>query len=226
MTTTKATADSARFWDRNARKYAASPIKDLAGYDTSLARMRGLLSATDSVFELGCGTGTTALKLAPHVKRIVATDVSPEMIAIAREKAVAENCKNIEFAVATADRLPSTDAAFDAVLELNVLHLLPGRERVLAEVRRILRPGGVFISKTPCISEMNMLIRLAIPVAKAVGKAPHVEIFSARVLEAEIKAARFTLVEAARHGSTRKDPRLFIVARLDEIARGSDGHRA
>jgi len=206
------TSDAARFWDRTARKYAADPIKDMAGYERSVARIRSLLSPTDTVLEIGCGTGTTALTLASSARRIVATDVSSEMIAIAREKASAARCGNVEFAVATSDRLPYADGTFDAVLALNVLHLLPNRGQLLAEVRRILKRGGVFISKTPCIGEMNFLIRLAIPVARRLGKAPHVETFSAQMLESGIAKAGFTITETARHGTTRKDPRIFIVA--------------
>ena len=59
-----------RFWDRIARKYAASPIKDIAGYERTIARIAQLLGPTQSVLEIGCGTGTTALKLAPLVARL------------------------------------------------------------------------------------------------------------------------------------------------------------
>lgn len=205
--------DDARFWDRVARKYAADPIKDMAGYERSVTRIRSLLAPTASIFELGCGTGTTAMVLAPHVTRIVATDISNEMISIAREKGAAAACRNVDFTVVAGHSLPSADGAFDAVLALNVLHLVPDRRHVLAEVRRILRPGGLFISKTPCIGEMNMAIRLAIPVARAIGKAPHVETFTAHALEVGIAAAAFTIVETSRRGSKRKDPRIFVVAR-------------
>ena len=72
-----------RFWNRVARKYAALPIADVAGYERSLERTRSYLRPTDKVLEFGCGTGGTALKLAPSVASIVATDISGEMIAIA-----------------------------------------------------------------------------------------------------------------------------------------------
>ena len=101
----------ARFWDRIARKYAADPIKDMDGYARTLDRTRHYLRGTDVVLELGCGTGTTALWLAPHVSRMVATDLSGEMIAIAREKAAAEACRNAEFAVATPERAPDGPTA-------------------------------------------------------------------------------------------------------------------
>lgn len=208
-----ATPSDTRFWDRGARKYAADPIKDMAGYERTLERTRQLLRRADTVLEIGCGTGTTALRLAPSVTRIVATDLSSEMIAIAGEKAAAEACRNIEFSVADAERLQGVDGSLDAVLAFNVLHLITDRAPVLGDIRRLLKSGGLLISKTPCLLEMNPLIRLAVPVARLIGKAPTVSFFSAPVLEAEIAGAGFEILETARHGSGRKDPRIFIVAR-------------
>ena len=203
----------ARFWNRIARKYAADPIKDMTGYERTLERTRGLLRSSDIVMELGCGTGTTALKLAPCVSRIVATDVSSEMIAIAREKAVAQACSNAEFAVVAAGRAPGGDGSFDAVLAFNLLHLIADRPSMLSDVYRLLKPGGLFITKTPCLSEMNPFIRLAVPVMRLIGMAPFVAFFSAVELESEIARAGFTIIERARHGSERKDAQIFIVAR-------------
>lgn len=206
-------AADARFWDRIARKYAADPIKDMDGYARTLDRTRHYLRDTDTVLELGCGTGTTALKLAPHVGRLVATDLSGEMIAIAHEKAAAEGCRNAEFAVATPESAPWPGGTFDAALAFNLWHLVADRVSAFAHVHRVLKPGGLFVSKTPCLAEMNPLIKLAVPVMRFVGKAPYVASFSATALERDIEAAGFTLVERARHGSERKDARIFIVAR-------------
>ena len=218
-------AADARFWDRIARKYAADPIKDMDGYARTLDRTRYYLRGTDTVLELGCGTGTTALTLAPHVGRLVATDLSGEMIAIAREKAAAAACRNAEFVVATPESAPWPDGLFDAVLAFNLWHLVADRVSAFAHVHRVLRPGGLFVSKTPCLAEMNPLIKLAVPVMRFVGKAPYVASFSAVTLERDIEAAGFTLIERARHGSGRKDARIFIVARKadspDEQARRS-----
>jgi len=205
-----------RFWDRVARRYAADPIADMEGYERTVERTRHLLRPTDTVLELGCGTGTTALSLAPHVARMVATDLSGEMIAIAREKAATERCGNAEFAVARPEDAPWPDASFDAVLAFNLWHLVADRAAALAHVRRVLTPGGLFVSKTPCLAEMNPLIRLAVPVARLIGKAPWVAIFSAGGLEREIEAAGFAIVERARHGSGAKDARIFIAARKAE----------
>lgn len=206
-------AKDVRFWDRTARKYAASPIEDLAGYERSIEHARRLLKSTDVVFEFGCGTGTTALKLAPSVARYVATDFSPEMIAIAREKAAAEGCANVEFAVTAPESAHWPDASFDAALGFNVLHLIPDRATALRGVHRMLKPGGLFLSKTPQLKAMNPGIRLLVPLMQAVGQAPYVSFLSAEDLEREIKANGFEIIDRAKHSSGKKDMRTFFVAR-------------
>lgn len=207
------TIDDARFWNGAARKYATAQIKDMAGYERSLARTRQLLGRTDVVLEIGCGTGTTALRVAPFVAQIVASDISSEMIAIAREKAIQQSCANVEFSVAKAESSPGEDGIYDAVLAFNVLHLIAGRPTALAAIYRGLKPGGLFITKTPCLSEMNPLIRLAVPVMQWAGKAAFVSFLTAADLETEIAGAGFKIVERERHGSGRKDARIFIIAR-------------
>lgn len=207
------TIDNARFWDGIARKYATDRIKDMPGYERTIARTRHFLSSSDTVLEVGCGTGTTALKLAPFVALIVGSDMSNEMVAIAREKAIALSCQNAEFTVAAADRSPGSDGSYDAVLAFNLLHLIADRPATLARIHRLLKPGGLFISKTPCLSEMNPLIRVVVPLMRFAGKAPFVSFFAATALEAEIGDVGFKIHERERHGTGRKDARIFIVAK-------------
>ncbi|MDX2238829.1 MAG: class I SAM-dependent methyltransferase [Hyphomonadaceae bacterium] len=204
---------SARFWDRAARKYAADPIADMVGYERTLEAVRGYVKASDVAYEFGCGTGTTALKLAPSLARIDATDISSEMIAIAREKAAAEGCSTVAFAVGTPETAPWPDGAFDVALGFNILHLIEDRPAALAAVRRVLKPGGLFLSKTVCIKEMNVGIRMALPVMQAIGLAPYVAALNAEDVEREIAAAGFEIVERARHGARGKDVRIFLAAR-------------
>ncbi|WP_320109565.1 class I SAM-dependent methyltransferase [Bosea sp. NBC_00550] len=206
-------ANDARFWDRIARKYAADPIADMAGYERTIERTRHYLKGEQTAFEFGCGTGTTALRLAPALARIVATDISGGMIAIARERAEAGKHANVEFAVAAPDAAPWPDETFDIALGFNVLHLVAAREAALSGIRRLLKPGGLFISKTPCLKEMNPIIRIAVPVMQLLGKAPYVSSLSAGELEREIAAAGFEIVERAHHASRGRDPRPFLVAR-------------
>ncbi len=203
----------ARFWDRIARKYAKDPIADMAGYERTLEETRRYLKPSDSVFEFGCGTGTTALRLAPSVGHLTATDISSEMIAIAREKAATEGVANVSFEVATPDASTLPAQTFDVALGFNVLHLVAARDAALRGVHRVLKPGGLFVSKTPCLSEMNPAIRLLVPFMQAFGKAPYVAFFSAAELERAIVDAGFEIIERARHGVKGKDVRPFFVAR-------------
>lgn len=204
----------ARFWDRSARGYAKSPIADPIGYERTLDRVAGLLRPTDAVLEIGCGTGSTALRLAPKVASYLATDLSAEMIAIADEKLAASPVPGLRFAVATAGTTPAMERGFDAVLAFNVLHLVPDLDDALRRVFDQVRPGGVFVSKTACVGELNLFIRWAIPVMRLFGKAPSaVGVFREPALVQAITAAGFQIEAVERHGAKGHDVRVVVVAR-------------
>lgn len=209
-----AVSRKARFWDRIARKYAADPIADMPGYEATLRRVQGLLTVEMNVLEIGCGTGSTALRLAPFTRRLLATDVSAGMIAIAREKLAAEPLPQLSFALADADAPAAGPGDYHAVLAFNLLHLVSDLDDALASAVQALRPGGLLISKTACVAEMNPLIRwLAIPVMQAIGKAPHVLLFDADTLQAAMVRQGLVIEAVERHGTKGKDIRVFIVAR-------------
>jgi ubiquinone/menaquinone biosynthesis C-methylase UbiE len=204
----------ARFWDRVAKRYAAAQIGDPAGYEATIERTRQLLMPHHTVVELGCGTGTTALRLAVGVQQMVASDVSAQMIGIARGKLAAAPLPPLRFVQADAHTALAQEAPCDVVLAFNVLHLVPDLEALLGAMHAALKPGGLVISKTPCLSEMNPLIpRVAVPLARLVGLAPPVQSFNAEWLVAAFEHNGFATEAVERHGSKRKDPRVFIVAR-------------
>jgi ubiquinone/menaquinone biosynthesis C-methylase UbiE len=207
-------ADKARFWNRIARKYASDPIADLAGYERTLQRVQALLSTEHEVLELGCGTGTTALRLAPITRRLVATDVAEQMIAIACEKLANQPMPQLHFKVADADAPVAEQGTYDTVLAFNLLHLVADLPQALNSAINALKSGGLLISKTPCLNEMNPLIpKLALPLMRAIGKAPPVLCFDARQLQAAMTAQGLQILSVERHGSKSKDWRVFIVAR-------------
>ena len=212
--TPAAMADKARFWNRIARKYASDPIADLAGYERTLQRVQALLSTEHEVLEIGCGTGTTALRLAPATRRLVATDVSEQMIAIASQKLASQPMPQLHFRLADADAPVAEQGAYDAVLAFNLLHLVTDLSHALSSAINALKPGGLLISKTPCLNEMNPLIpKLALPLMRAIGKAPPVLCFDASQLQAAMTAQGLEILAVERHGSKGKDWRVFIVAR-------------
>lgn len=208
------TSRKARFWDRMAPKYAAGPIADMAGYEATLRRVRELLCAEHDALEIGCGTGSTALRLAPFTRRMLGTDVSAGMIAIARQRLAAQPVPRLTFMVADADAQAFGREEYDVVLAFSMLHLVSDLDHALKLAVHALRPGGLLISKTPCITEMNPLIpHLALPLMRAIGKAPPVLCFDAEQLQAAFVRQGMEIVSVERHGTRGKDIRVFIVAR-------------
>jgi ubiquinone/menaquinone biosynthesis C-methylase UbiE len=205
----------ALFWDRIANKYAADPIADMAGYEATLRRVQSLLCVDQDVLEIGCGTGSTALRLAPLTRSLLATDVSTRMIAIAHEKLAAQPVSHLSFAVADADAPGFGQGEYDVALAFNVLHLVSDLDQTLAMAAQALRPGGLLISKTPCVAEMNPLIPyVALPLMRAIGKAPHVLCFKQDAMLSAITRHGMEIVSIERHGTLgKKDIRVFIVAR-------------
>ncbi len=207
-------AADARFWDRASGRYAKAKIADQGGYERTLERTRALLAPDDRILELGCGTGSTALRLAPSVQGYLATDISTKMIAIAEGKAAAGPVPGLAFRAATAEGMTSEPVAFNAVLAFNYLHLVRDLQDTLRHVRGLLVPGGLLISKTPCLGDMSVVIRsILLPTLRAVRLAPHVTVLDARGLSRLIEGAGFDILATEGHATKGKDARPFIVAR-------------
>ncbi len=134
------------FWDRIAPKYARKPVDDPDAYEEKLALAASLLKPSDRVLEIGCGTGTTALRLAPNVAHYTATDGSSTMIGIADAKLGPGAPANVTFRHAdAADQVAG--APFDAVCAFSLLHLVEDVPEVLAAVRAQLKTGRSVLVK-------------------------------------------------------------------------------
>ncbi|KAK4114257.1 UbiE/COQ5 family methyltransferase [Canariomyces notabilis] len=220
------TDSDVRFWDSGAEKYSKSAISDLGGYERTLDRTRELLRPDSRVVELGGGTGATALRLAGCVRSYLGTDIAPAMIEIANRRLATGDTPppppGLAFRVATADQLAAEpDNRFDAVLAFNYLHLVRDLPGTLGCANRMLGPGGLFISKTPCLRDMNPLVWFAgLPLMRAVGLAPYCSVFSAAELKDKIAAAGFEIVATEYHATKGSDARPFIVARKVAVKEG------
>ena len=207
--------DQAAFWSRMAARYAARPIRDEATYAHTLARAAHWLPPGARVLELGCGTGTTALRLAPHAGEYLGTDIAEGMIAIARQRGA--GVANLRFDLAPVDQAGRDGAPWDAALAFNLLHLLDNPALGVRTIFDRLRPGGVFASKTICLSEPGYgvkgwaVARLLLPGLQGLGKLPAMHRLTRAGLERLFTDAGFEIVESDRHGTF---PHMqFIVAR-------------
>lgn len=201
------------FWDNTAEKYAKSQIADMDSYTYTLGRTRSYLSADDKVLEFGCGTGSTALLLAKDVLHITASDLSSNMTEIGSNKARDQGVTNIKFVTSDIYSSEFENGSYDAVLAHNLLHLLEDLPSAIVQIRNLLKPGGTFISKTPCQSEKPMpfkfrIMMAVLPLMQWVGKAPYVNIPQIKNLEEIMTSNGFKIVECGNHPA----PGRYIVA--------------
>ena len=208
-------SQSARFWDRTAERYSKSPIADEAAYQRKLQVSREYFRPDMAVLEFGCGTGATAILHAPYVKHIRAIDFSTKMIEIAQGKAEAQKVENVTFEHSTIEGLCAADQSFDAVLGLNVLHLLENKEEAIAKVYRMLKPNGVFITSTVCLGDSAMKVfKVISPIGKFFGLMPTVRVFATKALERSLTDAGFDIDYQWRPGSGKSVFKsVFVVAK-------------
>jgi ubiquinone/menaquinone biosynthesis C-methylase UbiE/DNA-binding transcriptional ArsR family regulator len=96
----------------------------------------------ENLLDAGTGTGRLLQLLSPHVTRAVGVDVSPEMLAIARDRLLRENISHAQVRLADTYRLPFAGPVFDAVLIHQVLHYLDDPGAAVGEAARVMLPGA------------------------------------------------------------------------------------
>jgi arsenite methyltransferase len=203
--------DDAKFWDDLAEGYAKKPVANLEVYQRKLAVTKGRLQHGDHILDIGCGTGSLALELAPHVEQVHAIDLSGAMIDIANDKANRRGISNVTFLHTTVDDdLPFEPASFDGICAYNILHLVPDRVATLDKIFALLKPGGFFISSTVCLGQSYVPYALMLPILRWLGKAPPVQIFRVEQLLDEIRASGFEQLAQPEVGAGKTTG--FVVA--------------
>ncbi|WP_375207076.1 class I SAM-dependent methyltransferase [Hyphococcus sp.] len=113
------------------------------GFFTPFAEeMAALAKPGDRCLDLACGTGAVSRKLAERFgERITinAVDIAPPMLEVAKKQSSA--C-SIDYQIAAADDLPFTDDSFDILFCQQGFQFFPDKEKAMAEIRRVLKPGG------------------------------------------------------------------------------------
>jgi ArsR family transcriptional regulator len=125
-------SSSAGQWDR---------VRDeLFGDRFHLAALAAFAHGDWRVGDLGCGTGQASAAIAPFVAHVIAVDASAAMLQAAKKRL--QGIDNIELRRGELEALPIDEARLDAATLMLVLHHMPEPERALAEVARVLKPGG------------------------------------------------------------------------------------
>lgn len=203
---------SAKFWNKFAKSYAKAKPADAPSYHTKLKKTQSYLTPDMTVYEFGCGTGTTALHHAPYVGRYIATDISSAMIDIAKDKAADQDIKNIDFYVSDIE-CDGFDGVgqIDAILAMSILHLVEDYKAVIDQSYRALDHGGLFITSTICLKDTHGKLQFLLPLMRLAGYAPKtIHFFTQKDFIQIIKDTGF---EVEHIWQPKKKAATFIIAR-------------
>ncbi len=171
-----------KFWNKVAKKYASKPVPDQSIYDEKIKLTQSLMAPEMQVMEFGCGTGSTALLHASYIKSVWATDISDEMIKIAKSKASKQNITNVNFECISIDSMQLPKDSFDMVMGHSILHLLENKDQVIKRVFASLKPGGWFVTSTTCMGDNLSFFKWVAPIGQLFGVLPTLNVFTRKNL--------------------------------------------
>lgn len=105
----------------------------------------GAVNPGDAILDFGCGSGVDTLfaaKMTGPTGRVVGIDLIPEMLQRAGENLRLVNLENVSYEDASSDKLPFPDDDFEVAISNGVINLVPDKAGVIAELIRVLKPGG------------------------------------------------------------------------------------
>ncbi len=148
-------ADIAFYYDHAADSYEQGHGIGRPGGDWSIAHhyvpfLASVLGPSETILEIGAGTGKLTKFLVPMAKTVIASDIADGMLHFGRAKNGLRDA-----VVADAERLPFKDASFSVVVAMNALSYCVHKDAALAEVRRVLAPGGRLV-----LIDMNYLLHV------------------------------------------------------------------
>ncbi len=198
-------------WDEMRQRYFGDKFH--------LEALLGLLPEEWQVLDIGTGTGYLLPVLSRQFSRVVAVDPSRSMLALARQRADKEGLTNVSFRFGRLEDLPLAAATIDAALAILVLHHARDMSAALAELHRVVRPGGLLLTVDLVPHSLDVFQReMADPVR---GLEPD---GLARAMEKAGWAPRFhrplpTFFNGT--GADREAPELYLIKCVREADQGS-----
>ena len=181
---------------------------------------------TDHVLDVACGPGFLTMAFAAAAARVVGLDATDAFLALARAEAARRGLANVEFQAGDAQALPFPAASFDVVVCRAAYHHLEHPERVLAEMRRVARPGGRLLiadmlgaEDAATAAEHDRIERLCDPThVRAIPESEFDRLFAAAGIEVLLRptlSMDYDVDEWMAHGGPGPEAAREIVALLE-----------
>lgn len=185
-----------KFWDRIASKFDRIEKSDIS-YKIFIEKTREYIKADDTILDFGCGTGLICNEIAENVGIIHAIDISTKMIEISKNKASERKIQNIDFERTTIFDEKFKVGSFDAIIAFNIFYLLEEPQKYFQRINQILKPGGLIISSTPCMSEA-LLLNSVLKLFSLIGMTPKLNSFTSSEMEHLLLNESFKTIEFNR----------------------------
>jgi ubiquinone/menaquinone biosynthesis C-methylase UbiE len=150
------------------------------------------------VLDLGCGGGHVTFAAAPHVREVVAYDLSPEMLDVVARTSRERRLANVTTRQGVAERLPFADASFDLVMSRYSAHHWRDFDAGLREVARVLTPGGV-VAFVDSVSPGAPLLDTFLQSLELLRDCSHVRSYARAEWEKGLARAGLAVTETRRH---------------------------
>jgi SAM-dependent methyltransferase len=161
-------------------------------WDRRVGMLTNLLKSGMKVLEIGCGTGFFTKEITKKPVQLIAIDISPELIEVARRNILDSN---VEFIIENAYQMSFDDQTFNAVIGSSVLHHL-NIDAALNEIYRVLTPGGFIAFTEPNMMNPQIALQKNIPaLKKALGDSPDESAFFIWSIRKKLKKTGFTKID-------------------------------
>jgi 2-polyprenyl-3-methyl-5-hydroxy-6-metoxy-1,4-benzoquinol methylase len=167
------------------------------------------LRESDRVLDFGCATGNVAFEIVNNVKEVHGIDISAKMIEVAKRKAAGQSTEKLDFKQSTIFDEGLMKESFDVILVFNILHFMEDIPKTMQRINELLKPGGLFISKTPCMGEEKSVLNRLLSLVTKIGIIPPMRFFKIAEMEGSVTRGNFHIIETECLTPTE----YFIVAR-------------
>lgn len=196
-----------KFWDRTAGGYTSSrEIKRGKNTLRLIEQAKKHVKTTDNVLDFGCGTGFISERISESVQSIHAIDFSSRMIDYATRNS---ERTNIDYWHTTIFDERLKPGSYDVIFSFYILHLLDDPKKTIQRLEELLKPGGVFLSVTPCMGEKLFLKGLLSLFCK-LGAIPKIEMYRSGELVKLIEEGGFIIQTNNRFPNTTNQ--YFVLA--------------